>query len=148
MQPSKRFVADELGDGVYVWEMTEKQTDVVNNDRELDSMRDHIRVGSLGLVDREVRILRSMFSLAPQLSENYVLLDPKAISTADVVLVNADDPSAFDEWNTLAQRDNLAVPIMLSANGKTIGNTVSMSRPIHFTALIEALENIDTILLC
>ena len=103
-------------------------------------MRDHIRVAYLGLGDREVRVIRSMFSLAPQLSENHTLLDPNSHSTADVVLVNADDPFALNEWQLLAQRNTLAVPIVLSANGKTIENAVSIPTPVHFTKLIEALE--------
>ncbi len=103
-------------------------------------MRDHIRVGYLGLGDRELRILRSMFSLAPQFSENYTLSDPTALSTTDVVLVNTDDASAFDQWNAMARRNTLAVPIMLSSNGKAAGNAVSMPMPIQLPTLIAAVE--------
>ena len=53
-------------------------------------MHDGIRLTYLGLTDLEVRVLKSIFSLAPQLKEDYTLISPQYLDQADLILVNAD----------------------------------------------------------
>lgn len=105
-------------------------------------MKDYTRMGYVGLTDRELNVLSSMFTLAPQLKETYRLTDPDQIHNADVLLVNADDPTAVEEWNEITRTNKLATSLMLSTCGKVIDGIVTLKRPIRIHKLIGALEDV------
>jgi hypothetical protein len=60
-------------------------------------MHDEINLSYIGLSELEVRVLKSIFTLAPQLNENYLLISPDRLDEADVILVNADSPDIESE---------------------------------------------------
>ena len=105
-------------------------------------MHDQIRMGHLGLSDSEVRVLKSIFFLAPQLKESYVLTGYDMLEQADLVLVNIDNSEAINKWNVIARVNRLATPITLSARGKTINGIVPLTLPIRLQKLIESLEEV------
>ena len=105
-------------------------------------MHDGIHLSYIGLSDLEIRVLKSIFSLAPQLKENYNLIPPDQVDQADVVLLNADDPESLQRWSRLKQANNLATSVLLTDNA-TIGDMQrTLQRPIRVQKLISALEDI------
>lgn len=105
-------------------------------------MHNTIRMGYLGLEDRDVRVLKSMFSLSPQLQKHYVLTGSSELDQADLVLINADNPKAVSYWGKLAKANKLATPMALSAESNTIGDVAPLKLPIRLPKLIKALEEV------
>jgi two-component system cell cycle response regulator len=105
-------------------------------------VHDQIRVGHLGLADHEIRVLKTIFSLSPQLKERYLLAEPAWLAKADLVLVNLDNPEAIANWKKVARINRLATPITLSARGKVVDGVASLTQPIRLHMLIEVLENV------
>ena len=105
-------------------------------------MHDLIRIGYLGLGSHEIRVLKTIFTLAPQLKESYLLTGSVELKQADMVLVNIDNPEAIANWKKVARVNRLATPITLSAHGRVIGGVISLTLPIRLQKLIEVLENI------
>ena len=64
-------------------------------------MHDGIYLSYIGLSELETKVLRSIFTLAPQLKENFSLIPPDQVQQADLVLVNADDADAMRKWTEL-----------------------------------------------
>jgi twitching motility two-component system response regulator PilG len=105
-------------------------------------VHDQIRLGHVGLPEYQIKVLKSIFSLAPKLKESYLLTGSIKLEKADLVLVNVDDSEAIKKWNKIARVNHLATPITLSANGKSIDGIVPLTLPIRLGKLIEALENV------
>jgi CheY-like chemotaxis protein len=105
-------------------------------------VHDHIRIGYLGLSVHEARVVKTIFTLSPELKESYILTGTAELKKVDLVLVNVDDPGALDQWNALAGVNKIATLIALSAEGKTIDGAISLTLPIRLQRLTEALENV------
>ena len=105
-------------------------------------MHDDIKLSYIGLSDKEVRVLKSIFTLAPQLSENFSLTDPSQLDDVDVFLVDADDPQVLEKWKQIKQSNNLATSLMLSDRAEVPDADVILQRPIRIQKLIAALDDI------
>ena len=105
-------------------------------------MHDDIKLSYLGLTDNEVRVLKSIFTLAPQLNENFSLTSPTELDDVDVFLVDADDPQAIARWQQIKLKNDLAVSLMLSSEGESAESDVTLQRPIRVQKLIAALDDI------
>jgi len=105
-------------------------------------VHDQIRVGHLGLADHDIRVLKTIFSLSPQLKDRYLLAEPTWLAKADLVLVNLDNPEAITNWKKVARINRLATPITLSSRGKVVDGVASLTQPIRLQILIEVLENV------
>lgn len=104
-------------------------------------MYDMIRLGCIGLEDREMRVLKSIFVLSPELKDHYQLIDNSALREADIVLVNADNEVAIQQWNKLYQINTLVKPLALSGQGKMLGDGIPLQLPIRLPRLVEALKS-------
>jgi two-component system cell cycle response regulator len=109
---------------------------------ERNKVHDDIKLSYLGLTDNEVRVLKSIFTLAPQLSENFSLTSPSDLEEVDVFLVDADDPQAIARWRQIKQKNDLAMSLMLSSQGESAEGDVTLQRPIRVQKLIAALDDI------
>ena len=105
-------------------------------------MHDEINLSYVGLSDLEVRVLKSIFTLAPQLNENVTLTSPDKVAEADVILVNADDPKTLELWEKIKQRNSMCTSLMLSDQAESGLGDVTLQRPIRVQKLIAALEDI------
>jgi len=105
-------------------------------------VHDGINLSYIGLADLEVRVLKSIFTLAPQLNENYRLLPPSMLDEADLVLVNSDDPGTIRQWTELKQSNQLATSLLLTDSLKLASGERTIQRPIRVQKLIAALEEI------
>ena len=105
-------------------------------------MHDEINLSYVGLSDLEVRVLKSIFTLAPQLNENVTLTSSEQVADADVILVNADDPKTLELWKQIKQKNSMCTSLMLSDQADTGLGDVTLQRPIRVQKLIAALEDI------
>jgi twitching motility two-component system response regulator PilG len=105
-------------------------------------MHDEINLSYIGLSELEVRVLKSIFTLAPQLNENYLLISPDRLDEADVILVNADSPDTVQKWNLLSQKNELITSLMLTDNEHLSHGDFKLQRPIRVQKLVAALEEI------
>ncbi|MCP4331786.1 MAG: response regulator [Gammaproteobacteria bacterium] len=105
-------------------------------------MHDEVKLTYIGLTDLEVRVLKSIFTLAPQLNENFILTSPEFIGEADVILVNADNPENIREWQNITAINNLTSSLMLTDKGETNLGDLTIQRPIRIQKLISALEDV------
>ena len=105
-------------------------------------MHDEINLSYIGLTELEVRVLKSIFTLAPQLNENVTLTSPQQVAEADVLLVNADDPGSLETWKKIKRRNSLCTSLMLTDSGEADGGDFTLQRPIRVQKLISALEDI------
>lgn len=103
-------------------------------------MDEFIKLGHLGLGSREIRVLKSVFSLSPDLKQHYVLTDQSELRGANVVLVNADSREAVQQWNRLSAVNKQAKPMALSSQGNAIGDSEPLALPIRLPRLIKALQ--------
>jgi twitching motility two-component system response regulator PilG len=123
----------EIRNGIGSNEVTNKEDDKVHED---------IKLSYIGLTDNEVRVLKSIFALAPQLSENFSLTSPADLEDVDVFLVDADDTQAMARWKQIKQGNDLAMSLMLSSQGESAEGDVTLQRPIRVQKLIAALDDI------
>lgn len=105
-------------------------------------MHDEIKLSYIGLTELEVRVLKSIFTLAPQLNENVTLTPPEQAAGADVILVNADDPKSSQMWTKIKIRNSLCTSLMLTDREESSGGDLTLQRPIRVQKLISALEDI------
>jgi len=105
-------------------------------------VHDDIKLSYIGLTDNEVRVLRSIFTLAPQLSEKFSLTSPDQLDEVDVFLVDADDPQVVEKWNKIKRANGLAMSLMLSSDAESAEGDVVLQRPIRVQRLISALDDI------
>ena len=105
-------------------------------------MHDELKLSYIGLTELEVRVLKSIFTLAPQLNENVTLTPPEQAAEADVILVNADDPKSAQMLTKIKVRNNLCTSIMLTDREVSNGGDLTLQRPIRVQKLISALEDI------
>ncbi len=104
-------------------------------------MHDGIYLGYIGLTELEVKVLKSIFTLAPQLKENFSLVPPDRVEQADLVLVNGDDPASMSEWEKLHDGNPLMSSLILTDNDMLAGGD-TLKRPIRVQKLIDALEDV------
>ncbi len=105
-------------------------------------MHDEINLSYIGLSELEIRVIKSMFTLAPELNQNYSLIAPDRLTEADVILVNADDPAALQLWDRLSQANRASSALMVSDDEDHGSDHFTIKRPIRVQRLIGALEDI------
>ncbi len=105
-------------------------------------MHEDIKLSYLGLTANEVRVLKSIFTLAPQLSEKFTLVAPQDLTEIDVFLVDADDPKIVEKWEKIKHVNALATSLMLSSQGESVEGDMVLQRPIRVQRLIAALDDI------
>ncbi len=104
-------------------------------------MHDGIYLSYIGLTELEVKVLKSIFTLAPQLKDNVSLIPPDQVRQADLVLVNGDDPAAMSRWEKLHDDNCLLSSLILTDNENLAGGD-TLRRPIRVQKLIDALEEV------
>ena len=105
-------------------------------------MHEDIKLSYLGLTANEVRVLKSIFTLAPQLSEKFTLVAPQDLAEVDVFLVDGDDPQVVEKWEKIKRSNGTATSLMLSNQAESVEGDVVLQRPIRVQRLIAALDDI------
>lgn len=102
-------------------------------------------VSVFGFSESERRALKSMFNLAGVHASGYSLVNPEERITADIALVDADDPQAMDAWRRDRQAHANRTPAVMVT--KTAASTdeqhLCISRPLTMKKVLGALEGIN-----
>jgi CheY-like chemotaxis protein len=103
-------------------------------------------VSVFGFSESERRALKSMFNLAGVRASGYSLVNPEEKITADIALVDADDPQAMDAWQRDCQSHTNRTPAVMVT--KTTDSTAEehpcISRPLTMKKVLNALEGISS----
>ncbi len=102
-------------------------------------------VSVFGFSESERRALKSMFNLAAARTCAYSLVNPEERITADIALVDADDPSAMDAWQRERNCHNNPTPaVMVTKTAAEQEQPLCISRPLTMKKVLGALDSIDT----
>ncbi len=98
-------------------------------------------VSVFGFSESERRALKSMFNLAGTVRElAYSLVNSEEKITADIALVDGDDPHAIDAWQREHSHNNPTPAVMVSKGGPASNGEVSISRPLTMKKVLAALD--------
>lgn len=99
------------------------------------------KVGLFGLAPNEQKTLGSIFKLAASRSRKYTLVPPTDQASAEIVLVDVDDPKAVEAWKSFSVH-NANTPVLKvtkQAGGEAAG---VVRRPLTLKRVLEALDRI------
>lgn len=105
------------------------------------TLNEQYLVDVIGFNPVERSMLASIFALAARRDPGFVQYDPASTvsGTADIYLVDADNPEALNEFKTLSKRSNLPA-VMVGAAGENLGFPM-LPRPLQWARLLQALED-------
>jgi twitching motility two-component system response regulator PilG len=97
-------------------------------------------VDVIGFNPVERSMLASIFALAARRDPAFVQFDPASTvsGSADIYLVDADNPDSLNEFKTLSKRSNLPAVMVGSGDG---GGFPILPRPLQWARLLQALED-------
>lgn len=102
------------------------------------------RIFHIGLEMREVLVIKSMFQIAPELSESFVFGEPTENDPADLMFINADDPAAMARWQTLKKEQPACVGIMVSSADNDAAGEKVIRKPLMYRKFVELLHLITS----
>ena len=105
---------------------------------------DRTCISHLGLPPREATVLRSLFQLVPALQESFDLLETQHAELADVVFVNTAEQPAVDAWEKVAQRNQLAIPVLVVDHDDESDDELKVRRPLVLKKLLNVLQEITS----
>ncbi len=105
---------------------------------------DRTCISHLGLPPREATVLRSLFQLVPALQESFDLVETEFVEQADVVFVNMAEQPAVEEWQRVAEHNELAVPVLVVDDDHDAGPGLHVRRPLVLNKLLHVLEEITS----
>jgi twitching motility two-component system response regulator PilG len=105
------------------------------------TLNEQYLVDVIGFNPVERSMLASIFALAARRDPGFVQYDPAITvsGSADIYLVDADNPEAVNEFRTLSKRANLPA-VMVGAAPAELGFPV-LARPLQWARLLQALED-------
>lgn len=108
------------------------------------SVNEQYLVDVIGFNAVERAMLASIFALAARRDPGFVQYDPAttASGSAEIYLVDAENPDAMDEFRMLAKRAHLPA-VMVGADVDSMGFTL-LPRPLQWARLLQALEDAVT----
>jgi twitching motility two-component system response regulator PilG len=104
------------------------------------TLNEQYLVDVIGFNPVERSMLASIFALAARRDPAFVQYDPATTvsGSADIYLVDADNPEALNEFKTLSKRSNL--PAVMVGAGDPGGFPI-LPRPLQWARLLQALED-------
>ncbi len=103
-------------------------------------LRDKAVIGYMGLPEREISVIQSIFSLTERFQNTYELPRAGERRSADVVFVNADDETQLEVWNDYARQNSVAIPVYISTDGRPFNHGISLKRPLILKKIIDTLD--------
>lgn len=102
------------------------------------------RIFHIGLDQREVLVIKSMFQIAPELGSTFVFGAPTENDPADLMFINADDPSALGQWQSLKNEQPACVGIMVSSADNAPSAERTIRKPLMYRKFVELLHLITS----
>ena len=108
------------------------------------TLNERYLVDVIGFNPVERSMLASIFALAARRDPGFVQYDPASTvsGSADIYLVDAENPEAMNEFRTLSKRANLPA-VMVGAGAEKAGFP-TLPRPLQWARLLQALEDTVT----
>ncbi len=100
-------------------------------------------VGTLGLHDQELRLIKSILKLTTYRPQgSYELNEGADLSDIDVVIINAEDAGAMASWRAMAWKDQEPVPLLITNVALVYSTENYFFRPFNPTKVLALLDNI------
>lgn len=100
-------------------------------------------VGTLGLPDRELVLLKSLLRLTVNRSQsNYELSEGTNLGDNDIAIINADDANAMTIWQAMASKDSAPVPVLVSCVALVNPTKNYFLRPFSPTKILALLDRL------
>lgn len=108
------------------------------------TLNEQYLVDVIGFNPVERSMLASIFALAARRDPGFVQYDPASTvsGSADIYLVDAENPDALNEFRTLSKRANL--PAVVVGTGADSMGFPMLPRPLQWARLLQALEETVT----
>jgi two-component system, cell cycle response regulator len=101
------------------------------------------KVGVFGLASNEQNTLGSIFKLAASRSRQYTMVSSTERETAEIILVDADDAEAQNEWRSFSVHHNNIPVVHVTKNAPaTATNEVYLRRPLTLKRVLETLDKV------
>jgi twitching motility two-component system response regulator PilG len=101
------------------------------------------KVGIFGLASNEQNTLGSIFKLAASRSRQYELVTADQRSSAEIILVDADDANAMNEWRSFSVHHS-SIPIVKVTKAAAVDadGEVHLRRPLTLKRVLEVLDKV------
>lgn len=106
--------------------------------------KQHCRIHHIGLDEREVLVIESLFRSNPELGARYVFGPATASDQVDLVFVNADDIAAERAFAAMRQERPEVLAIMASSDERDFGEHRVIRKPINFRNFVAILDAITS----
>lgn len=106
--------------------------------------KQHCRIHHIGLDEREVLVVESLFRSNPELGGRYVFGPACAGDDVDLVFVNADDLAACEAFEALRRQRPEILAIMASSDERDFGEHRVIRKPINFRNFVAILDAITS----
>ncbi len=107
-------------------------------------LRDKTLISHIGLADRDLAVIQSIFRLVARLNKIYEFAGTEKKHSADVLFVNTDDKDAIHEWQAFRQVNQHVMPILVGSGEMGIDGAITLKRPLILKHLIAALESVTS----
>lgn len=106
-------------------------------------LRDKATLGYIGLSEREIMVIQSMFRMTEQFHACFELPRENERRHPDVVFVDADNTLALESWNNFKTTIHpTAIPIFVSNGSQSHAGEHHVSRPLILRKLMDVLTAI------
>lgn len=102
-------------------------------------MRESTNITSIGLQERDKRILHSILKIISNIHSELNILENENIQEADIVFVNCEDQEAIEQ---IRATDNGLTPVFLVDANTALTSGISIRRPIVLKRILQAIESI------
>jgi len=100
------------------------------------------KVSVFGLAPNEQNTLGSIFKLAASRNRKYVLVGPNERASAEIVIVDADDPKAIDAWKSFNVHHGKVPTVRVTKGAADPNETAVIRRPMTLKRVLETLDRI------
>lgn len=99
------------------------------------------KVGMFGLAPNEQNTLGSIFKLGASRNRKYALVSAADRASAEIVLVDIDDPKAMEAWKSFSVHHSTA-PVVRVTKGNTPMDDIVIRRPLTLKRVLETLDKV------
>jgi len=101
------------------------------------------KVGVFGLASNEQNTLGSIFKLAASRSRQYKMVSASERDSAEIVLVDADDANALNEWKSFSvHHNNIPVVKVTKSSPDDADSGAYLRRPLTLKRVLETLDKV------
>jgi twitching motility two-component system response regulator PilG len=101
------------------------------------------KVSVIGLASNEQNTLGSIFKLAASRSRQYTLVGPQERPNAEILLVDADDANALNDWRSFSvHHSHIPIVKVIKAAPPEGSNEVYLRRPLTLKRVLEVLDKV------